>query len=246
MSGPGASSLCLEGRNLQSGYGQMQVLWGIDIEVRQKEAVLLLGANGAGKSTLLRALFGLLPLTDGEISLFGKRIERMSPAQRAQEGISYMSETGVLAGLSIEENLLLGGYGMGKEALKRNLARTWERFPALQQRRKEMAGSLSGGQRKILGVARALMRDPKLILMDEPSSGLSPRFVGELVETLAAVRAEQGVTLLLAEQNIRFLEIADRAYVIEGGRVRFEGSVEDFEKGTDVREAFFGVSAQEA
>lgn len=146
--------------------------------------------------------------------------------------------------LSVEDNLRLGGHGLARADLRSRVDETWERFPQLRNRRKEAAGSLSGGQRKLLGVARVLVRRPKLVMMDEPSSGLSPLFVNELVDTLAAVRRDERVTLLLAEQNVRFLRIADRVCVIEGGRSRFTGTVEAFEQTADLQEAFFGLSAE--
>ena len=236
--------MCLRATGIAAGYDRMQVLWGIDIDVAEGEAVVLLGANGSGKTTLLRALIGLLPLRSGQISFLGDRIDQLRPHQRVQAGISYMSETGVFAGLSVEDNIRLGGHGLPRQVLAERVARTWELFPELRRRRKHAADALSGGQRKILGVARAMVREPRLLVMDEPSSGLSPLFVSELVGTLASLRRERNVTILLAEQNIKFLHLADRAYVIEGGRTRFEGTVADFERSTDIREAFFGLSQE--
>ncbi len=237
--------MSLEATAVTSGYGEMQVLWGIDLSVADDEAVVLLGANGAGKTTLLRTVVGLLPLRSGEIRFLGERVDHLRADQRVQRGMSFMSETGVFPDLSIEDNLRLGGYGLARPVVAASLERTWEMFPQLRPRRREPAGALSGGQRKILGVARALVREPRLLVMDEPSSGLSPLFVNELVDLLQGVRAHSSVTLLLAEQNVTFLGLADRAYVIEGGRTRFEGTVADFERSADIREAFFGLSSHD-
>ncbi|HEY5985903.1 MAG TPA: ATP-binding cassette domain-containing protein, partial [Streptosporangiaceae bacterium] len=181
-------AVCLEATNIAAGYGPMQVLWGVDLQIVQAEAVVLLGGNGAGKSTLLRSLLGLVPLRSGQIRFFGDRIDALAPNQRVQAGISFMSETGVFPGLTVEENIRLGGHGLSKPALRDRVERIWMRFPELARRRKLAADTLSGGQRKLLGVARAMVREPRLLIMDEPSSGLSPVAVTELVATLTRVR----------------------------------------------------------
>lgn len=234
--------MSLEATNIAAGYGSIQALWGVDLRIAEGEAVVLLGANGAGKTTLLRSLIGLLPLRSGQIRFFGDRIDGLPPHQRVQAGISFMSETGVFPGLTVEDNVWLGGHGLPKPVVRDRLDRIWMRFPELRRRRRQAADTLSGGQRKILGVARAMIREPRLLIMDEPSSGLSPLAVNELVETLTRVRHQDHATLLLAEQNIKFLRLADRAYVLEGGQTRFHGTVADFERSADIQEAFFGLS----
>ncbi len=230
--------LTLEG--VQSGYGPMQVLWGIDLTVNQGETVILLGANSAGKSTLLRTIIGLLPCTQGSILLDGTPIQTLPPDQRIRRGIAFMSELGVFPSLSIEENIRLGGYFFTGAEVRRRAARLYELFPALAERRREPASSLSGGQRKMLGIAKVLVSEPKLLLMDEPSSGLAPVFVKQVVDVLRTA-ITGGMTLLIAEQNVAFLALADRGYLIDGGRVRLSGTRAELEASDAVREAYFGL-----
>lgn len=230
--------LALDG--VQSGYGPMQVLWGIDLVVNQGETVILLGANSAGKTTLLRTIIGLLPCTQGSIVLDGEPIQALAPDQRIRRGIAFMSELGVFPSLSIEENIRLGGYFLSAAEVRRRGARLYELFPALAERRREPASSLSGGQRKMLGIAKVLVSEPKLLLMDEPSSGLAPVFVKQVVEVLRTA-ITGGMTLLIAEQNVAFLALADRGYLIDGGRVRLSGTRAELEASDAVREAYFGL-----
>ncbi len=230
--------LSLDG--VQSGYGPMQVLWGIDLVVNQGETVILLGANSAGKTTLLRTIIGLLPCMGGRIALDGEAIEALPPDQRIRRGIAFMSELGVFPGLSIEENIRLGGYFLSAAEVRRRSARLYDLFPALAQRRREAAASLSGGQRKMLGIAKVLVSEPKLLLMDEPSSGLAPVFVKQVIEVLNKA-ITGGMTLLIAEQNVAFLALADRGYLIDGGRVRLSGTRAELEANDAVREAYFGL-----
>ena len=227
-------------RDIEAAYGRLQVLWGVDLELGQGEVAVLLGSNGAGKTTLLKALMGLRPLLKGEIVLAGRRMERLRPDLRVQRGIHYMTELGVFPNLSIDENLQVGGFGLGHGELRRRIKELYETFPDLGRLHAASAASLSGGQRKMLAVAKAIVVPPRLLLMDEPSAGLSPRFVGEVVAVLRRLR-ENGPTMLIAEQNVKFLEIADRAYVLDGGRISFVGSVEELEADDAVRQAYFGI-----
>jgi len=230
----------LEVSGLGGGYGSLQVLWEVELHVGEGESVLLLGANGAGKSTLLRTLVGLQPRRGGRVTFRGTRIEGLSTHQRIRRGISFMSEAGVFTGLSVEENLLLGGYSLPPESARARAQELLETFPDLARFRHQPAAALSGGQRKMLGVAKAFMAGPRLLVMDEPSSGLSPRFVGEVLRMLARIRAG-GASLLVAEQNIRFLEIADRVYIVDGGRISFHGTVEEVRANRAIRQAYFGL-----
>jgi len=230
----------LEVSGLGGGYGPLQVLWEVDLSVGEGESVVLLGANGAGKSTLLKTLVGLLPCRGGQVTLGGTRIEGLRTYQRIRRGISFMSETGVFTGLSVEENLLLGAYALPSEAARERARELLEIFPDLARFRRQPAAALSGGQRKMLGVAKAFMAGPRLLIMDEPSSGLSPRFVGEVLRMLTRIRAD-GASMLIAEQSIRFLEIADRVYILDGGRVTFRGTVQEVTANRTVREAYFGL-----
>jgi branched-chain amino acid transport system ATP-binding protein len=176
------ASLVIEG--VQAGYGAMQVLWGVDMQVDPGQTVLLLGANSAGKSTLLRTLIGLLPCTGGRIMLDDERIDKMRPDQRIKRGIAFMSELGVFPTLSIDENIALGGYFMPQAKIRQRREVLFELFPALAEKRRAAAASLSGGQRKMLGIAKVLISEPRLLLMDEPSSGLAPVFVKNVIDAL--------------------------------------------------------------
>lgn len=223
-----------------AAYGRLQVLWDVSLSLHQGESILVLGANGAGKTTLLKALLGLVPLTAGTVTFEGERIDSMRTDQRVRRGIAYMTELGIFPTMTVEENLMLGGWRLGRAKSRKALGPMYEAFPDLAERRRTAAGSLSGGQRKMVGVAKTLMSAPKLLVMDEPSSGLSPLFVKEVIAQLAKVHSE-GMSLLVAEQNVAFLEATERAYVIEGGRVRFDGTVADFEGNDALRDAFFGL-----
>jgi branched-chain amino acid transport system ATP-binding protein len=238
-----ADTECLRVRGLCGGYGELQVLWDVDLSVAEHQAVVLLGANGAGKTTLLHTLLGLLPQFSGEVEFARRRIDRMPTHERVRAGIAFMTETGVFPTLSIEENLLVGGYTIGKQEVRKRLDQYYTLFPDLRNKRHHAAASLSGGQRKMLGVAKTLIANPRLVLMDEPSSGLSPLLVTEVVNILHKVREDRDVALLIAEQNVKFLELADRVYVLEGGRIRFHGSVEDLRRDDALRRAFFGLDA---
>lgn len=241
-----ANPSLLQVRHVNTGYGKLQVLWDVDIDIPEGTTVGLLGANGSGKSTLLRSIMGLLPLWSGEVILDGERINDWDPSRRVRASMSYMSEKGVMSQLSVEDNLRIGGTGLTSRELKTVMNQTWDDFPLLSQRRRSPAGSLSGGQRKTLALAKALMRRPRLLIMDEPSSGLSPILVKEMVEMLMRVRDQYAVTLLLAEQNSKVLDLAQRIVVITGGRKGFDGPIEEFRTHTDVAAQFFGLLAPDA
>ncbi|EGO95871.1 MULTISPECIES: ABC transporter ATP-binding protein [Acidiphilium] len=227
-------------KGVESGYGPMQVLWGIDLAVNAGETVILLGANSAGKTTLLRTIIGLLPCTGGTITFDGEPVGALPPDQRIRRGIAFMSELGVFPGLTIEENIRLGGYFLSAAEVRRRSARLYDLFPALAGKRRDLASSLSGGQRKMLGIAKVLVCEPKLLLMDEPSSGLAPVFVKQVVDVLKTA-ITGGMTLLIAEQNVAFLPLADRGYLIDGGRVRLSGTRAELEASDAVHEAYFGL-----
>lgn len=230
----------LELEGVESGYGAMKILWGINLAVENGETVLLLGANSAGKTTLLRTIIGLLPTWAGSIRFDGKPIERLPTDQRIKRGIAFMSELGVFPSLSIDENIWLGGYFLSDAEVRRRRARVFNLFPDLAEKRRDLAASLSGGQRKMLGIAKVLVSEPKLLLMDEPSAGLAPVFVKQVVDVLGNAIGN-GTALLLAEQNVAFLPLADRGYLIDGGRVKLSGTRQELEESDAVREAYFGV-----
>jgi branched-chain amino acid transport system ATP-binding protein len=226
---------------IEAGYGRVQVLWGAGLEVNAKESVVLLGANGAGKTTLLKVIVGLLPAWRGAVHLDPDDVTSWRTDRRVRRGMAYMSEIGVFPGLSIDENLRVGGQFIEKSTLRTRMEELYGYFPDLAGRRGALAGSLSGGQRKMLGIAKALASSPRLLVMDEPSAGLSPLFVGQVIEVLSRFR-EAGLAMLIAEQNIAFLDLADRVYTLDGGRIRFAGSVEELEANDELRKAYFGLS----
>ncbi len=231
----------LDVQDVESGYGEMQILWGIDLRVEPGETVILLGANSAGKTTLLRTIIGLLPCRGGTIRFEGEAIEMLTPDQRIRRGMAFMSELGVFPTLSIEENIRLGGYFLSGAEVRRRSTRLYELFPDLAKKRHDLAASLSGGQRKMLGIAKVLVSEPKLLLMDEPSAGLAPVFVKQVVEVLQTVIGGGSTALLLAEQNVAFLSLADRGYLIDGGRVRLSGTPAELEASDAVHAAYFGL-----
>jgi branched-chain amino acid transport system ATP-binding protein len=218
----------------------MQVLWDIDLEVTERETVVLLGANGAGKTTLLKAIMGLLPTWRGRMSLDHEDVTRLRTDHRVRRGITYMSETGAFPGLSIEENIRIGGQFLGARQLRARMEELFAVFPILAERRRALASSLSGGQRKMLGVAKALAGNPRLVVMDEPSAGLSPLFVKEVVRVLGQFRG-QGLAFLIAEQNVKFLELADRVYTLDHGRIGYAGTVAGMHENDALRRAYFGL-----
>jgi len=230
----------LHARGLESGYGRVQVLWGTELAVHEGETVVLLGANGAGKTTLLKVLMGLLQAWRGELRFAGEDIAHTRTDRRVRAGIAYMSEIGCFPGLTIEENIRIGGQFMTAAALRARMDELYGIFPAIAERRKALASSLSGGQRKMLGIAKALAGNPRLLIMDEPSAGLSPLFVKEVIRALEGFRG-QGLSFLIAEQNVKFLDLADRVYTLEGGRIGFEGSVAAMHENDALRRAYFGL-----
>jgi branched-chain amino acid transport system ATP-binding protein len=230
----------LEAQALEAGYGRVQVLWGVDLLVQEHETVVLLGANGAGKTTLLKTLLGLLPAWRGTIRFRAQDITRLRTDHRVRRGMVYMSEMAVFPGMTVDENIRIGGQFLDDAALRTRAAELYAVFPALAERRRALASSLSGGQRKMLGIAKALAGNPRLLVMDEPSSGLSPLFVKEVIRVLADFR-NHGLSLLVAEQNVKFLEIADRVYTLDGGRVGFTGSVAAMHENDALRRAYFGL-----
>jgi len=230
----------LDAQGIESGYGSVQVLWGAGLRVGQQESVVLLGANGAGKTTLLKVLLGLMPAWGGRVALDGVDVTRLRTDRRVRLGVAYMSELGVFPGLSIRENLRVGGQFAGAAALRTRVDELFAVFPDLAQRRGALASSLSGGQRKMLGIAKALAGSPRLLVMDEPSAGLSPLFVSEVIAVLRRFRGT-GLALLIAEQNVAFLDLADRVYTLEGGRIGFEGSVAALHADDALHRAYFGL-----
>jgi branched-chain amino acid transport system ATP-binding protein len=239
MPPPEAVSL-LDAAGVDAGYGTMQVLWGVDLDVRAGETVLLLGANGAGKTTFLKSLVGLVDARRGSIRLAGEDVANLRSSDRMRRGMTYMSELAVFPDLSIEENIRIGAQALGHANPGSRVDELYGLFPALRDKRRNPASSLSGGQRKMLGIAKALAADPKLLVMDEPSAGLSPLFVKEVIRILNDLSGK-GLALLIAEQNIGFLEVATRVFVLEGGRIRFSGTVAEMSGNEELHRAYFGL-----
>jgi len=232
----------LEVQALETGYGKAQVLFGVDLEVEAGELVALLGANGAGKTTLLRALSGLLRPWKGSVLLGGKDLRGLSPARRARLGLGHVPEGRQLFPLmTVEENLRLGAAFLAPGQEKEGYERVYALFPRLAERRRQLAGTLSGGEQQMLAIGRALMGFPRILLVDEPSLGLSPRLAEEVLLALKEV-ARGGVGVLLVEQNVALsLEVAERGYVLEHGRVVLEGPAQALAQDPRVREAYLSL-----
>jgi branched-chain amino acid transport system ATP-binding protein len=227
---------------LTSAYGRIEVLHGVSLAVRAGEIVTLIGANGAGKTTLLRAISGVQPTTAGEIRFAGKPIETLPSHARVALGIAQVPEGRQLfTPLSVEDNLRLGAWSRRAADLAADLERAYALFPPLAAARRTPAGALSGGQQQMLALARALMARPRLLLLDEPSMGLAPILVDQILGTLRELKRD-GLTILLVEQNAQAaLAIADRAYVLETGRIAASGSAAEIRFDPRVREAYLGI-----
>jgi branched-chain amino acid transport system ATP-binding protein len=228
--------------NLRSGYGRIEALHGVSLEVHAGEVVALLGANGAGKTTLLRAISGVQPATAGEIRFEGRRIERMPAHRRVPLGIAQVPEGRQLfAPLSVEDNLKLGAWTRKASGVAADIARIFAMFPMLDALRHTAAGALSGGQQQMLAIGRALMARPKLVLLDEPSMGLAPILVDQIFSIVAELK-RTGQTILLVEQNARAaLAIADRGYVIATGSITAGASAEALLADPRVQSGYLGV-----
>jgi branched-chain amino acid transport system ATP-binding protein len=227
---------------LTSAYGRIEVLHAVSLEVAAGQIVALVGANGAGKTTLLRAISGVQPITGGRILLDGEPIEQLPSHIRVAMGVVQVPEGRQLfAPLSVADNLRLGAWTRRASDTSRALARVYDLFPVLQPLRHTPAGALSGGQQQMLAIGRALMGRPRLLLLDEPSMGLAPIVVDQILGVIGALR-DEGLTLLLVEQNARAaLAIADRAYVLETGLVTLAGTAAEIRDDARVREAYLGV-----
>jgi len=227
---------------LQVAYGGIRAVKGIDLEVRPGELVCLIGANGAGKTTTLRAITGIVRPAAGAVRYDGADISRMKPHEIARRGLALVPEgRGVFAQLTIEENLAMGAYARrDAPAVAADVERAFTLFPRLKERRKQTAGTLSGGEQQMLAIARAMMSRPKLLLLDEPSMGLAPLMVEKIFDVIRTIAGE-GVTLLLVEQNARLaLEVSHRAYVLEGGLVTLTGEGKTLLHDPRIREAYLG------
>jgi branched-chain amino acid transport system ATP-binding protein len=235
----------LEVKGLAAGYGALDIVRGLDLVVEEGEIVALLGANGAGKTTTLRAISGALKHT-GSVKLHGAEIGRMSAAKRTASGLAHIPQgRGTFVDFTVEENLQLGAYTIADRGqIEQDLARWFAAFPRLKERRDQYAGSLSGGEQQMLAIARAMMSRPKVVMCDEPSLGLAPSITAELFALLRDLARDQGVSILIVEQNAHLtLEIAARAYVMEHGAVELEGAAAALREDASIQRAYLGVDA---
>lgn len=239
-------------RNINTYYGQVHALKNISLHLAAGEIVTLIGANGAGKTTVLNSLSGIIPPKSGEIIFDGDAIHGLAPDRIVERGISQVPEgRQIFKPLSVEDNLELGAYlryrrREGKALIRKDIEDIFELFPRLRERRKQMAGTLSGGEQQMLAIGRALMTKPRLLLLDEPSMGLAPLVVKEIFGVIANLRSEKGTTVLLVEQNAKAaLAIADRGYVLETGKVLLEENASELLENKEVQRAYLGKDKKE-
>lgn len=228
--------------NINAYYGDLQALWGVSLQINEGELVVLVGPNGAGKTTTLKVITGLLKLASGNVTFLDNDIGKVSAHKIVEVGISQVPEGGrIFAGMSVLENLELGAFVPEARKFKdESLEWVYKFFPRLEERQSQQAGTLSGGERQMLAIGRALMSKPKLLMLDEPSFGLAPILVQQMFEMIEEIN-KQGVTVLLVEQNVRAaLELAQRAYVIENGQIVGEGKGEDLLSFESIRSAYLG------
>ncbi len=232
----------LEVSGLHAGYGEAEILRGIDLSIAQAEIVALLGSNGAGKTTFNACLSGLVRPTAGRITFDGTGLVEADPARIVEAGLVQVPEgRHVFPNLSVKENLELGGYRRGRERRRSNLERVLETFPRLQERMEQRAGTLSGGEQQMLAIGRGMMSEPKLLILDEPSLGLSPVLVEEMFSLIGKLN-EEGLTILLVEQNVRqSLEIATRAFVLENGAISLSGPAAELIRDPQLQRSYLGI-----
>jgi len=232
----------LQVRQLTAAYGATQVLFGIDFSLAAGQITAILGANGAGKTTTLRAICQMVR-TSGSVEFNGVQLVGKSTESVVRMGVAHVPDgRGTFTALSVEDNLKLGAYGRrGRHAVAADIERMYQRFPRLQQRRHQQAGTLSGGEQQMLAISRALMLKPKLLLLDEPSFGLAPLIVADIFDIMRRINAEDGVSMLLVEQNASLaLDLAQHAYLLETGRVALSGPADDIKRDETVRKAYLG------
>ncbi len=229
--------------NINAFYGGIQALWNVSLRVNEGEIVALVGANGAGKTTLLNIIFNLIRPASGTIEFLGNRIDQMPPHHIGELGISYVPEGGrPFREMTVRENLEMGAYVQRAwKQREETLNQIYEMFPRLKEREKQLVGTLSGGELQMVAIGRGLMSRPKLCIFDEPSYGLAPLLVKEIFRTIQGLR-ERGISILLIEQNVRqTLEIADRAYVLENGRIISEGRSKELLQDDHIKKAYLGL-----
>ncbi|MET4698634.1 branched-chain amino acid transport system ATP-binding protein [Constrictibacter sp. MBR-5] len=233
----------LQLRNVDAGYASFQALFDVSLDVRAGEAVAVLGPNGAGKTTLMRVISGLIPSRAGTIEMEGRRLADVPPHQIIDLGIAHVPENRRLfPGMTVEDNLRMGAFpSAARSKFRQQLEFVYELFPRMRERRRQLAGTMSGGEQQMCAIGRALMSSPKLLLMDEPSAGLAPVIVQQVFDLVRRIRQE-GFTVLIVEQNVRqVLQVCDRAYLLEAGSIRAEGTAAELLDSEHVRKAYIGV-----
>ncbi|MDK2373377.1 MAG: ABC transporter ATP-binding protein [Candidatus Korarchaeota archaeon] len=232
----------LEIRGLNAGYGEVQVLWDVSLRVNRGEIVSLIGANGAGKTTTLKSVMGIVRPFSGEIEFNGEGITGLPTHRIVKMGLSLVPEgRHLFPKMTVMENLRMGAYAVDSSKYQDLLERVFQIFPVLKERKNQLASTLSGGEQQMLAIARGLMSDPQILMLDEPSLGLAPKIVKRVMKVVSEIR-EEGVTILLVEQNAKIsLEISDRGYVLETGRVVLEGDSEELLRNEHVRRAYLGL-----
>ncbi len=232
----------LEANNIIAGYGKSEILHGVSISLGEGESITIIGPNGAGKSTLLKAIMGYITIFAGDISWKGEDITHLEPHEKVIRGFGYVPQLGnVFPSLTVRENLEMGGFIQTKEMVKGRMEKSFQLFPILAERLKQKAGTLSGGERQMLGMARALMSEPEILMLDEPSAGLSPKMAEEVFLTIADIHEKLGSAILIIEQDAyRSLSISDRGYVLVMGRNEFEDSADKILSNQKIREAYLG------
>jgi branched-chain amino acid transport system ATP-binding protein len=237
-----ALELKIEG--IDAGYGAVRALHGVSLSVQEKESVALLGTNGNGKSTLMKCVMGMVRPTKGSITLSGTDLTKLSTEEIVNLGVAMVPEgRRLFPKLTVEENLLLGAFRpLARGEIEKNMQFCYEAFPVLKERRRQLAGSMSGGQQQMLAIARALMSSPKLLLVDEPSVGLAPILVSHTITKIKELKDKYGLTVLMAEQNFhQAIRIADRGYIIVHGEIVFEGGVQALEQNELVKSYYLGT-----
>jgi len=230
-------------KDVDAGYGKLNILRGVSLQVEEGEFVALLGSNGVGKTTILRTIAGIVKPSQGEISFMGNRIDNLPVQLVTKAGVCFITDDGCLfSGMTVRENLLLGAYTIREKIrIKSLLDRSFELFPRLKERKNQISGTLSGGERKMLAIARGLMSDPKMMLVDEPSMGLAPQLVLSVFQKLKELNT-MGVTILLVEQNVNTtLQIVDRGYVIEQGHIVMSGDSGELRNNEHIQKSYMGI-----
>jgi len=233
----------LEVENVSAAYSLIQILWDVSFKIKEKEIVSIIGPNGAGKTTLVKTIMGLLPAKNGTIRFKGENIEKLPTYEIVKKGVTLIPEgREIFPRMTVEENMLLGAYTINdKNAVKESKERIYQIFPVLKKKEKALAQTLSGGEQQMLVICRSLMSNPELLILDEPSLGLAPIIVGKVLDTLRKIN-EEGVTVLLVEQNIRdSLNIADRGYVLEEGKIIIEGKGRELLSNDHIKEVYLGI-----